>query len=277
MLAMEFVLQLDELIFAALAPVSVQSTLSRVQPLRVPRLAHYKGLDLWAVYSLVAVLVPVCLFTVMMILPQQALLQAGKDALCGGNLDFVATVNGAGFAGWSEIQDSSALHGRNLAEMKTDDQKRWDSEWPEERLGYVPQALRALIGPITGRVNNCHHGHGVCFQGMKVLDTVDHRHLSTADFNRTIDFNGIIDDCCLAWQTHLPRVADGAFTVEAFSAETAAQAGRIFNSRCEDGLNPPAIRSDPSSYVDDNGSRQTPPTSPARFYPYPYPYPHPHP
>lgn len=77
-----------------LAPAKVLALVEKAKPLRVPRSCRWKGLDLRAACSMALVVGTMTGFGIFMGLPYIQLLVSASDALCGGDVEFVATVDG---------------------------------------------------------------------------------------------------------------------------------------------------------------------------------------
>jgi hypothetical protein len=95
-LALEIVLNLDELVFAVLAPLPVRRLVKLMNPLPRPKSYLWHGLDPKPVCGLLFV---VALGIVMVYGPLETLniqLQEAREAICGGNLDFIAGLNELG-------------------------------------------------------------------------------------------------------------------------------------------------------------------------------------
>eukprot|EP00927_Polykrikos_kofoidii_P003833 TRINITY_DN1153_c0_g1_i8.p1 TRINITY_DN1153_c0_g1~~TRINITY_DN1153_c0_g1_i8.p1 ORF type:complete len:810 (-),score=82.86 TRINITY_DN1153_c0_g1_i8:36-2465(-) len=86
--ALQFVLDLDEYLFAALAPWSIKKLVSSMRPLRAPKLM-YKGIDCRTICSLLLVLLFSALVVVYFLVPFQTNLHELELATCGGTRSFI--------------------------------------------------------------------------------------------------------------------------------------------------------------------------------------------
>jgi len=234
MLALEFVLNLDELVFACLAPLNFKTMIPKVVPLKTRTARSCSGIDLSALVTLLATGLAVVLVAVFMTLPQQGLFKQGRDVLCAGELDFVYSKNGLGQFGWTETAKPAQPPGNTTTAVA------WDQvPWP---VGVVqtsiPHTRRALLGVLT-RNTDCKY----CYQGYTYTPGETPPGLAAR-----------LDDCCLSKQAHFPSVAAGRFSIASMAIETGTMATAVGNANCKDTLRPPAIRSVETSYTDDNGA-----------------------
>eukprot|EP00927_Polykrikos_kofoidii_P003832 TRINITY_DN1153_c0_g1_i7.p1 TRINITY_DN1153_c0_g1~~TRINITY_DN1153_c0_g1_i7.p1 ORF type:complete len:806 (-),score=80.16 TRINITY_DN1153_c0_g1_i7:42-2459(-) len=86
--ALQFVLDLDEYLFAALAPWSIKKLVSSMRPLRAPKLM-YKGIDCRTICSLLLLLLFSVLVVVCFLVPFQTNLHELELATCGGTRSFI--------------------------------------------------------------------------------------------------------------------------------------------------------------------------------------------
>ena len=80
---LQFVLQIDEQLFASFAPRNLKRALAKSAKLVVASLPPFHGLDSAPVLKLIAALTMVGCLLGTFVLPQNALLDAAKVALCG--------------------------------------------------------------------------------------------------------------------------------------------------------------------------------------------------
>lgn len=95
-LALEVVLSLDELSFDVLAPRSVRLLISSIAPLPKPRSRTWRGLDGRPIAATVIVVVALSSVYHCILRDQSKLLEEARHELCGGDLDFIATVDQTG-------------------------------------------------------------------------------------------------------------------------------------------------------------------------------------
>jgi hypothetical protein len=103
--ALEIVLHMDELMFSVFAPVSVRRLIQSMEPLPAGRSATCCGLDAKPVLALLFNMVGMVCVITMALNPQIELMERAREALCGGNLYFVAGVDQTGMVHASEYTD----------------------------------------------------------------------------------------------------------------------------------------------------------------------------
>lgn len=92
--ALDIVFGLDELIFEALAPTQIRKLLEILEPFPCgTQPSRLKGLNCRPVVFLLAIVSMVTCATIVVLEPQVDHLRDARDAICGGNIGFVATVN----------------------------------------------------------------------------------------------------------------------------------------------------------------------------------------
>ena len=79
----QFVLQVDEELFAAFAPRRLKGALAKSAKLMGASLPTFHGLDLAPVLKLIAVLTMIGCVLSMIVVPQNVMLDAVKSVLCG--------------------------------------------------------------------------------------------------------------------------------------------------------------------------------------------------
>ncbi|CAK0830355.1 unnamed protein product [Prorocentrum cordatum] len=92
-LALEVVLSLDELTFEVLAPRSIRLLISSMAPLAKPASPAWRGLDGRPVVASAAIAVGLSLVYGLILREQSQVLMDAREAICGGNLDFIASVD----------------------------------------------------------------------------------------------------------------------------------------------------------------------------------------
>lgn len=95
-LALEIVLSLDELTFDVLAPRSVRLLISSMAPLAKPRSRAWRGLDGRPVFALAFMSVAMYSVFAFILREQSSTLEKAREELCGGNQDFIATIDNTG-------------------------------------------------------------------------------------------------------------------------------------------------------------------------------------
>ena len=82
MVALEFVLNLDELIFEAIAPLSIKKAVCRVAPLPCVQIPTCRGLDVFAIGNTMFVILCTCGLAFGVLGPQTKELNNAINALC---------------------------------------------------------------------------------------------------------------------------------------------------------------------------------------------------
>jgi len=102
--ALEFVMDIDELLFRVAAPSSVQALLTRVREVPIPQMRQCKGANFTAIVMFVTPVL-VCAWTVLFELaPAITARQQAWDSLCGGSRQFVVATDGLGRPHWSSTE-----------------------------------------------------------------------------------------------------------------------------------------------------------------------------
>lgn len=104
--ALELVLCIDEITFAALAPVRMQSFIQKMTPLQIPRVEQWKGVDCQSITSFLLAMVSLVVSTILWILPQANQLKVAKIELCQGRKDVVFGMMQDGFLTWADANIS---------------------------------------------------------------------------------------------------------------------------------------------------------------------------
>ena len=108
MVALEFILDLDERIFAAFAPTHLVFVLGEVGELPMPYAPLRRSyLDLRTIIKLLLVSVAMPIICIFVVIPTTDQLWSASDALCAGTHDFVSILDPAGAAVWSEVPVSN--------------------------------------------------------------------------------------------------------------------------------------------------------------------------
>ena len=227
--ALEFVLNLDELIFEALAPSRVLRLVDGAKPLRVPRACerHWRGFDLRAALTLVAVGGVLCIFILGGLLPNVDTLIAASDALCGGDTEFVTTVDGAGVPAWAypDAADPSVLARRgfpfgepaSVAAARELAHPSGAKFFSERIFDVVAQQFGKDAHQLTSA------GEDAC--GADVCSYwVDGIHQP----------KNVSPGCCWAKKVKVPAVEAGIFSILNKAAESTEDAVRLWNPSCTD-------------------------------------------
>jgi hypothetical protein len=121
--ALTIVLDLDELIFRTLAPKSAIQFLTSLKSLPLPRPRTLKGLNLSPivrVLSVVAVVVP----SIILMDQQIDILKRTREAICGGNTEFVS------------VSDKAGIIAAGVSKF----------DWEAAKTSYFYRGMRQLIG-----------------------------------------------------------------------------------------------------------------------------------
>ena len=97
----QFIMNVDEGCFEAFAPLVLKRFLENMEELAVPRTPSYLGVDLAAVGDLILTTVMYTAVFVVLISPQNAMLEDSRNALCGGKLDWAYGTDPFGHTYWS--------------------------------------------------------------------------------------------------------------------------------------------------------------------------------
>ena len=107
--ALEFVLNVDELIFISLAPLSLKYLVDNAKMLPKQAPPAWKGLELSTAINFVVVAGALGVFIQSVLLPQVDTLWRVVDAICGGEHGFVYSVDGAGLPVWAKTHRASPV------------------------------------------------------------------------------------------------------------------------------------------------------------------------
>jgi len=122
--ALEFILNVDDLIFTCFAPKRFRALVKHAKTLESPSfLPSRRGLNLGAVCTLFVVMSGLMGLYFGLLVPQTRLLQDGMDAMCAGDLDFVFSTDSMGGAHWARTRKgnrrASRLEKRNFPDGKS--------------------------------------------------------------------------------------------------------------------------------------------------------------
>lgn len=94
--ALQLVLQLDELFYSAWVPFQASLLKSSLRPLPLPPVRSWKGLDLWPPMVMSTLITFLLVIIPIFLLPQAELLADAREEICGGNTDFISTIDKSG-------------------------------------------------------------------------------------------------------------------------------------------------------------------------------------
>ncbi len=261
--ALEFVINIDELVYAALAPGRLKQVLDKLQPLVVPSWRERCGLDLYSTTVSCLLVCTVLLFSTVQLDPLTDHLTKADDALCAGQLNFIYAPNGVGSVVWAPSTATSE------DEVSV---RAWPAD--EASATFAQNVISAVItrGPEVERSFNettenacdescsfandgdCDDGgpgydFAFCSEGTDCADcgnrTIRVRVPSAAASAcfmgissaapATVDEpTGPQDSTCVAEQTQMASISSGRFSVVTASRETADDANRKWNPECLD-------------------------------------------
>ena len=210
--ALEFVTSIDELVFSALAPMRTKARLASIRPLRIEkaRRATVVGrVDIWSLGTLIFVFGFVLTIRMTLLGWQLDVLVRARDAICGGDQDFVYTTDGAGIPAWGypASVDIDGTQDVGFGHLVQDENKRT----------FATRAIDAVLDQ-HGRVAACEPED--CYT---LPDTV-------AGGLRYVRADR--PDCCLARLLEVPNVDSGEFSVLRKSTETISEAVALSNPIC---------------------------------------------
>ena len=127
--ALEFVVSIDELIFEALAPRAAKARVEGLRPLKRAEWSSrgLGGVDGETLATNVFVVALIAYFVVLELGPQTRILKNARDAICGGDQDFVFTTDGAGVPAWGfpeTVDDVHFARDVNFGDLYGDQDKR---------------------------------------------------------------------------------------------------------------------------------------------------------
>jgi hypothetical protein len=88
-MALQCVIDIDEVLYACLAPHATHSFISLLEPLPLPHFMHWRGLDSHSAARFVSLVVVITASVPIWLLPEVDHLIKAREALCYGNKDFV--------------------------------------------------------------------------------------------------------------------------------------------------------------------------------------------
>lgn len=146
--ALEFVLNVDELLCAALVPVKTRRLLRLMNTLKLPPTTSHYGLDLvvfiFSIWNFGLLLVS----AVFWMRPEMQLMRDAKQELCGGFLGFSYVFGDAGFVVWAEESKELTPEHMTARSMSSSRYKLLrsviDSAWSNQTTS---SQLSALTGP----------------------------------------------------------------------------------------------------------------------------------
>ena len=214
--ALEFVINIDELFYEVLCPLSIQRLIVRLEPFKLEPPREWSGLDLRAPLKSIVTLSLMWFFVSTELVPQQKLLNDVYTALCGGELGVLFTLDGIGSPVWA-FEDQNPGDGSTFNTGHT---------WPrqEEEAGYTLKGLTFAESVVDFVLQ------GRYYDDCPYLEFC----VSVGD--------GIPTDpddqpgCCLAYQTKAPSLNGDRLSVDSKSKETIQESTAVWNPQCLDQL-----------------------------------------
>ena len=138
--ALEFVMSVDETVFNVLAPAAVKRLFPHHFGLTSKRAADFHGMDARTLLSLTVSLAALAALVAAHLMPLMQVLVNARDALCGGDIDFVYAVDGLGVLAWAYPTgvNLSALASRNYPDGS-------DPTRAEEVLNVSPPQVNVCV------------------------------------------------------------------------------------------------------------------------------------
>eukprot|EP00947_MAST-08B_sp_MAST-8B-sp1_P004203 g4203.t1 len=99
--ALEFIMSTDELLFAVFMPARTKNIVRSVKWRNLHKARSWRGFDLWSTATLVLAPTLLVLLYTLLLFPQVGILVEARDALCGGDQDFVVGIDGLGVLAWA--------------------------------------------------------------------------------------------------------------------------------------------------------------------------------
>ena len=235
--ALEFVISVDELVFAALAPYKVRALVGGAASLAAPapsRWAQCWGLrlDLRAVFRVVATAALLAVAILHVLNPQIREMVSARDALCAGDVDFVYTRDGMGAIAWAYPDrasfDGSSVNPRNFPDG-TPPEIGYTADVPQLKFadsvidallrqqGRDAAGLRQMVDPHN---NFTECSMAVCYEWK---DGFQQERAGRPD-------------CCLAKQVRVPQTKAGRFSIAVKTKESIVDAVSLWNPSCFDVL-----------------------------------------
>ena len=147
--ALEFVIDIDDMLYEVLSPRRVKRLMSRIRGLPIESPVVCQGIDLVAFGCAMSLGVVLVSCYALLQAPFKNLLLEAKDALCGGEIHFVYTVDGLGAPFWAS---TDGLH-QGSTERPV---RPWHPSGEDEsrQLNYAG-VRRVLVGPPAKRHSFC--------------------------------------------------------------------------------------------------------------------------
>ena len=220
--ALEFVINTDELLYEALAPSRAKRLLQNTSGFKLKPQPTVGGVDFRGVLTIGFVISGMVWAATAFMKEQLSVLWAVRYAICGGDTEFIFALDGVGSIAWG--YPASALDGirLNMSEFVPNGNWRID---PDEPLPFQELILNSiLVGAGNPRVE-C--PAEACYVGIPP---------SPIPLLPGGSFQPVRPACCLVQQTRVPDISGGKFSLATKGAETPEEATDYWNPGCADTL-----------------------------------------
>ena len=197
--------------YTALCPRHTKRVLDNTVGFTLESVKTWRGLDARSAGTVAAVFLGIAIVIPSLVNPQTHRLEELKGAICGGDLDFIYTVDGAGSPAWGYPQHS-------LINVTLDPR---ETPWNRDRSESKALTFQDFV------VDNVLSGEGrgecafnLCYEEVpgEVIA------VPRSDAAR----------CCITKQTNVPNILAGTFSISVKAAENVAEANQIWNPGCLD-------------------------------------------
>ena len=214
--ALEFVINIDELFYEVLCPQSIKRLVVRMEAFKLEAPSAWKGLDAQAPLKTIVTLGMMWFFVRTELMPQKQVLDDVFTALCGGEQGVLFTIDGLGSPVWS-FEDQNPGDGSTFNR---------DHVWPrqEEQAGYTLKGLSFAESVVD-----------FVLQG-KYYDDCPYLESCVSQFTGNPTDPDDQPGCCLAYQTKAPSLNGDRLSVLAKSKEGLIESTAVWNPQCLDQL-----------------------------------------
>ena len=156
-IALEFVLNVDELVYHAMAPMKTRKFIMLLKPLPLPKHWVVSGMDLNLILTFFLTTGACVLVLVLFLIPEMDKMQEAKDELCAGKLDFVYSLSGLGApyfsygsGGFTEKEELLYSMQRYKVLRSVIEEKNITLPWMPANISAEPgyqHTLSRLVGP----------------------------------------------------------------------------------------------------------------------------------
>ena len=154
------VLSVDNGIFLAFSARKLKHLMSNLDELAVLRSRTWKGLDAGATIKFLVVVGMLALTGFSYLIPRRNNIIAVGNALCGGEVDFVASVDKSGAGVWANTADSTAAFGGDAWWLT-----KWSWDRPDDELLTISFSEKLVDEILRGRGREKVHAAVPCILG----------------------------------------------------------------------------------------------------------------